>query len=570
MKYAIKWGLTSFLAALLVNGTALAGPALQYRGPTNEAPQGLVAPGMDGTIGTQRLQSKSGRVEGDARWEFWWELNRDRYLRTALRTNERLVSGTDADVFYSAEPKREKQLSAEELHSSIRPVLIARLTSSNRDERTISAIALGLAGESGAFSGLRQMLARASSLDRQAAALGLGFLGDPLAIPELGRLLNRAGVPMIDRSKAALGLGFIGGRDAATALKSALHQSLNHRGREAAELQAAIATALGLAGRKESVGVLLRVAEQRENRSVFVRTAAINALGRIGEDAASAALIGLLDDSRAAIRDASAQALGMLKSRQAVPALKTVFTGDGDPAVRSRAAMALGSIGGDGVGDVLVGGLDIRNARVVREFSALALGILGDPAHAPLLRALLHGRQGEGLAGAAAISLGILRDSGAVPALISMSRSARRDHNTRGYAVLALAMLGDPVTRSGVRDLARKPGATQVRRSATMSLGIFPRLSGSRTILASLLEETDPYVRGAAICALGILPRAGAADMLGGIVASRSFSPQAKLDALQALGVLARRGAPSRAEELIRDLNYQSAVPAVLQVARIF
>ena len=566
MKRALIWA----LALLTMTVPAFAGPALNYRGPVNEAPKGLVAPGLEGPIGTERLHSRSNRVEGDARWEFWWEMNRAGFLRRALKTNERMLTGVGGDAFYSAEPRPDRQVSAEHSESSILPALISRLTSLKREERCIAAVSLGLAGESGAFKGLREMLGRGSSVDRQAAALGLGFLGDPLAVPDLEQLMKRPGVPIPDRSKAALALGFIGGSEAVSALEKGLKESLKHRSRDAVDLQAAILSALGLAGGKKQVAALVNVVRMRENRSVLVRCAAINALGRIGDDAACTTLIGLLEDRKASIRNAAAEALGMMKSGQARVGLEKLFAGDGDPAVRCRAAMALARLGGDGVGDLLAGGLEVRNPRVVREFAALALGVLGDHAHALRLRALLDGRQGEGLAGAAAISLGILRDNGAMHLLSAMSRNEGRDHSVRGYAVLALGMLGDPVTRKSVGDLARKPGATHVRRTATISLGLFPRVSGSRAILASLFEETDPYVRGAAISSLGIFPREGVADMLLGIVESRGFSAQAKLDALRALGVLARRGAPSRAEELLSDLNYQTAVSSVLEVAGLF
>jgi len=130
MRRALMFALVLFLLATPV----LSGPALNYRGPRNETARGIAGPGEEGLLGTARLHSKSNRVEGDARWEFWWECNRDTYLRRALKTNERLRSGSGGDLFYSAEPKRERQVTAKSLDDRIRPLLLAKLSSPNAEE----------------------------------------------------------------------------------------------------------------------------------------------------------------------------------------------------------------------------------------------------------------------------------------------------------------------------------------------------------------------------------------------------------------------------------------------------
>jgi HEAT repeat protein len=206
----------------------------------------------------------------------------------------------------------------------------------------------------------------------------------------------------------------------------------------------------------------------------------------------------------------------------------------------------------------------------VREYSALALGVLGDSGTQEALRGLLNGRQGEGLGGAAAIALGLMRDVASAPELRTMSRSAARDENARGYAVLALAMLGDPVTRNQVRDLSRKPGAAGQRRSSTLALGMFPRLPAGRAILASLLEDGDPYVRGASIASLTLTPRASVADMLLVVADSKAFTREARLDALSALGVLLRDGRPSRVQALTDNQNHELRQPVVDFLAGVF
>jgi len=560
--------LIAVAATLLAASTAMAGTAAQYRGPANESPRGLTGPG-DGVIGSERLVSRSRQVEGLTRWEFWWEMNRERFLRMAFLANGRTVSD-EAVASFVAAPSPADQVTGDQVKLRIVPAVVARLKSRDPQERSLAALSLGEARVSAAFGPLHKMLSNGSPGDRRAAAIALGLLGEPLAAPALHELVGRRGVAPAERAYAALAIGFLGDAASAPVLRTALKESLKHRGAGMAEFQSACATGLGMLKDRASIPMLSKVARRRANRADIVRPAAICALGRIGDSASVPLILPLMEDGDVEVRRATAQALGVLAEAQAKPSLLRAFESDGDISVRNFAALALARIGGPDVDKALLAGLSIRNPKAVQGFSALALGLTGRPEHAPRLRSILNQNQESSLMSAAAIALGLLRDSVSWPALRAIAGDRTRNPELRGYAILSLAMQGDPVTRGRLRVFARETGAIHVRRSATMAMGLYEDGAASRSLLASLFEETDPWVRGAAISALSLKARSAALDPLLGILESRGFSKVAKKDALAALGVMARGGRPSAIEDLAANVNYRSMSDAVATLTALF
>jgi len=77
------------------------------------------------------------------------------------------------------------------------------------------------------------------------------------------------------------------------------------------------------------------------DREVQVREAAIQVLGRIGDEKAVPFLIKKLDDRSVAIRLSAIRSLGQIKDQRAVPFLKKIADGDQDDLIRNEAASAL-------------------------------------------------------------------------------------------------------------------------------------------------------------------------------------------------------------------------------------
>jgi len=554
--------LTTALALVLLAGTGFPGTAEHYRGPVDENPRGLFGPGMSGPFAVPRLVSRSRQVEGESRWEFWWEMNRERFLLRAAARNAAGPGDGPGAAFAMAAPEFDLVAPAD-VEKRIIPALLARLESADAEERAAAAIALGKARATKAFGALRSMLERGTRTDRRAAAIALGLLDEPLAIPALLKFLGRTGASPEDLSYAALGLGLIGAEEAAGPLHRALVESMRHRGREIEELQASLATALGLLEHAGSAPTLAKLATGKSGRSAEVRSAAAFALGRIDEPASVSVLAALLADSKVDVRRAAAQALARLGAPAAKSALFDAFEKDGDPNVRGLAAVALAEIGGRDVGKRLVAGLQRRNPRAVRGFSALALGILGDAEQAPHLRKLLGLKSETSLVSAAAVGLALVGDSVSMPVLWRIASDRSRPDALRGYAVVSLAMLGDTVTRGRLFTFARETGAEDLRRSATLAVGLYRDLPAGPLVLGSLFEERDPFVRGAAISALGSDARKSVLDSLLTVAGTPGFGRDARIDAVTALGSIAQLGRPSALSGLARNVNYRSMSSAV-------
>jgi hypothetical protein len=161
-----------------------------------------------------------------------------------------------------------------------------------------------------------------------------------------------------------------------------------------------------------------------DNSDADVREHAATALGKSGDKDVVPALIGALDDRDATVREHVATALGRLGDKRAIPALILVLQTDPDARVREHAASALGMIGKDedsyrnlvevyerdravrvrahaayGLGrmreerafDLLVDGLESRHAEI-RMNCAEGLGWLGDPRAGSYLEEALNDR----------------------------------------------------------------------------------------------------------------------------------------------------------------------------------
>jgi HEAT repeat protein len=556
--------ITLVLLASLAFAPVFGATSRQYRGPAGENPRGLFAPGS-GVIGTSRLGSKSRQVEGEARWEFWWETNRDRFLRRALDANTGQIAGDATFPALAGAGDEDELISRDDIRKRIVPLLLARLDSSDSEERALAAFALGKARVPEAFGPLRKMLAERDGGERRAAALALGFMAEPLAAPALIEFIGRRGVSPAERAYGALALGFLGSQEGAPALRLALVESFEYRGQAIEEFRAAVVAALGMLRDKESVPILRRVL-QSPTSGAEIRAASVIALGRIGDGAGIAAVMKGVEDNHVEVRRAAVQALGIFGDALAKPALIQAFEQDGDVQVRNFAAIALAEIGGSGVLNPLVSGLARTNPRALRGYSALALGILGDASAVPELRKIIEMKDESSLRGAAAIGLALLGDLGSKPRLREFAADEAEDDGLRSYAIMALSLQGDPVMRARLPGLSVEAVSSEVRRSATLSFGLYRQIPAGRPILSSILAETDAHVRGAAVAALSLRPRKDVLDELLTVASVPGVVSDMRKDALVALGAIAMAGEVSPVERMLKHLNHRSVSGAVAGV----
>ncbi|MDD1706235.1 MAG: HEAT repeat domain-containing protein [Methanoregulaceae archaeon] len=224
------------------------------------------------------------------------------------------------------------------------------------------------------------------------------------------------------------------------------------------------------------------------NRDPAVQYEAVEALGKIGDPAATEALIeALTGDQYSGIRWKAAEALGKIGA-PAVPGLIRALKNPDDD-IRWKAAVTLGEIGdARAVGPLLelLGDED----RFVRSRASYALGLIGTPAVEGLRNALVSG--GIETRRGAVAALGMITNPGAVEALIldldDPSEEVRQD------VIAALIRQGEPAFNPLVQAL-NAAGQRRVE-SAAMALAGSGRPEAF-TALTRALDTADPAVRPA-------------------------------------------------------------------------
>lgn len=329
-----------------------------------------------------------------------------------------------------------------------------------------------------------------ADLDSQSAAAVESAGGGKAAVEKL--IGSLAGPDPQLRRQAAWALGEIRDGRAVDALAKALHDQDGF-------VRTAAGEALSKIGRPAADALIAVL----DNRDVGVRIIAARALGRIGDRCAAERLATAVKDDDPAVCRGAIWALGKVKDRRGVPALMDVLRDD-DPLNREFATWALGDSGEPAVA-ALVAALGDERAET-RDSAVRALGVIGKPATAPLMAAL---QDQQGLVRAqAAQALGIIGSSEAVPALLPLlededrlvrSRAAGALGSVAGAGVLAplLAALQDT--------------APEVRSCAAEGLGRAKDLRAVAALIDSAKDE-NPLVRRAAVAALGEIgdSRAGA------------------------------------------------------------
>jgi len=510
----------------------------QYRGPSNEVPRGGSV-FLDPPSGGEGARS----AEGWARWEFWFEYEKDALLRGALGIPRgATITGPG---FPAAPDPGYDPLRPGDLDGRLLPALRAALRDPAVEVRIAALLALGNAKDAPSRAAMEERLARGSAAERRAAALGLGFLGDPLSLPALQRALADP-EPEV-RSMAVLSSGLLGSRDAAPGIRALLDRSLEVSGREAREVRVAAVTALGLLGDRASVQVLTRVLAARSLRDDRLRAHAATALGRVAEVAALPSLIAAAkEDSDASVRRAATLALGAFRGREVEAGLVGILDGDADALVRGFAALSLARSAGGGAVAVLAERTGIRFPRGLRGFAALGLGLTGaaDSAAPPL-------RAEDSRRGAASVALGLLRDRASSARMLEVAADRSSSPELQGYALLGSALTGDPA--SG------KPVAAALRDG------------GPALLLRLLIDARDPTVRGAAILGLGLAPDRGAVPLLADIAGDpEAAGSMMRVQAATTLGQVAlRRGLPPVAR-LGAGLDYRALTDDLAAVTRLF
>lgn len=561
-------------------GTSPGTPGPQFPAtpqPGNPTGPGGARPGLPtGPGGTIPGAGGPGGVTGPMQsgpdldaWQFWWELNKPRFLQIKSHIASSggvITQGSGDDLLSGVQVRDSMRPSKSQLVSEVVPELLrAARTETNRDIRSACVVALAKIGECEdqvvpLFKGL---LADPDQELAETAALSLGILGSPSAIPTLrdlyfdepaGRALviNKKEVPYRTRTFAAYGLGLIGAAsgeaDVAREIQTCFLKFLDGPGqsrRTPRDLRVATVLSLGVVPDPDgvAVGSLWRFVENHLEKEKLVSSHIPTSIARLVRKSPPAirqktvedllALAKRTEERRAPdVRASVMQALGMITvlsdpfAKTVVAELQTRVTSETAkaPVVSHFSIMALGEISGTGApGNELDRFLMERASQMggrvaSRAWAALALGVSGfyqaaskarvegHPA-IPVLSDMLQNIKNPEQQAAYAVGLGLLGAKEAAQPILACLDRVKTD-SVRGYFATALGLMdyreATPRLQELVRTSTRRP---EVMRECAMALGLLSDKSVVPT-LTDLLKNPENQtlaVQAAIAMALGFV-----------------------------------------------------------------
>ena len=500
----------------------------------------------------------------EERWEFWWEFNHDAYvnLRPSLLN---APSGGAAPAFAPFDADARGRI--------LVPALVELLRDKDEVVRSAATLALARLQDPSVLPYLANAAVGDPSLPvRNNALIALGISRIPKAVERLKLTMFDETAPDESRVFAAVSLGMNGSPEGSATLRSALVV-----GNESAlpyTVRLAATWALGLAGDPGNAPFLRNLVNAK-GLDETAHALAIEAIGRVGDRAANATLVGALESAHSVVRRSAAIVLGVVgrpEDADVVRALEHALDADPDQTVRSFAALSLGRIAGIGAPAIverLRARFKTETARQ-RSFLALALGISGYQAAGTELMAAFRDEGSESLRGAYATALALLDQKEAVPELRAAFRK-EKSPDLRGYLAYALGRLGDVEVANDLRLILAQQNSPQLLYWSAVALGLL----GDRPAQQFLEEEcrkggVDQVTRGSWLYALGSIGDQTAAPFLIETAKSQKETAFMRALATAALGMLADEDRAPLTAAFSRDHNYTMSLAFVPELYYLF
>ena len=291
----------------------------------------------------------------------------------------------------------------------------------------------------------------------------------------------------------------------------------------------------------------------QEDVNTYVRTAAAESLGYLGDERAIFPLMDALRDSCSFVRRAAAIALGQLHAKEAQVALLHALE-DSNYYVRRAAINAIGKLGVTDLGNVLVPLLDIQDPRI-RRTTITALQRLGYHEAVPALMEMLNtyleepSQRDLPVVKTLVVALGKLQ---ATEAVLLLTRVLRGYVGARSVAAKALGRIGDPTAGPALVEVLRARSAG-LRLAALRSLREL-RYAEATSDVREFLASPDPRLRReAALTAARLGDNTATPYLL--TMAREDASPLARPAAVEALGYVQDADVLPQLLPLVDDVN---------------
>jgi len=593
------------------------GPAPVTPPDGHTTPDGQTPPPVPGPSPSGGNRPKTSPVTYDS-WRFWWAYNNDDILN--LRTPEQVVSTYSPLAHGGGDRENRRDAQRPTQHAVVKAVLPALLASiDRRDEHQdvqggaiIAAAKLGTGKLIPLFEDViwnRRKNARGERIDfgpqaRESAVLALGILPnlDDAALAQARRILLAVvaddSLRTRERTWAAVALGLRRDREAVAPLLELLPLRYPDD-----NVPAGIVAGLGLIGdaraRPDLEEIFVEGRFRGRDVNARVRPFAGYALGKLGDPAALPALLKVLGSRRsgALITRSAALATGALvehasadaKAEAANALLKVLRGSRGDATTRNFALIALGRAGTQ---PALLALLDEaeNGPYSSRPFAALGLGThifyadrdakdgSGAPVDAALRKKIVErlARVSDRLKdtetrAAFLLARGLVKDTDARDELIDVA-SRRGDATLRGFACVALGLLGEP--REDVKEALRTALAERVspdlRRDAATGLGLLRDAETVPYLLSELGTATSFAVQAQIVSAIGTIGDQRALAPLVTLLEDGKQSANVRALAAVGLGLIGDRQPLPALARVSRDYNYRATVPDLDELLYIF
>jgi len=221
-----------------------------------------------------------------------------------------------------------------------------------------------------------------------------------------------------------------------------------------------------------------------------------------------------------------------------------------------------------------------------RPYGALALGLVGraigeralvleyGQLRLDALRVLRAGLRSKGIdkrsQAAFATALGMLRDEGSKKDLVEILRDRQEDKELRGYAAVALGLIGTPspdVTKA-VKDAMREHSSEELRSQTAIALGLLGAADAVPTLLDELKGAESQNVQGQVVIALAKIGDARAIEPMVALL--RSDKPDlTRALACAGLGLIGDLEWIPSLSRISKDINYLAVGDVISEVLSI-
>lgn len=520
--------------------------------PVRPGVGGIPSPNGRGFGGVSRGKKKGKNPY--LNWNFWWDLNDDRYLLLKKKVRHTSSFSDNKDTFLGGlEQDSVVGVTQKKIRQEIIPAITLALKDNYYDTRAAAAIALGKVAfkeDTDAFNRISELLKDKSKQVREAACLGLGLLEHKNSFTTLLSVAKDKKNLLRTRCFAIIGSGLALRNQKNTSESNIALCDLVGSKSEPRDIRIAATTALQLC-RDTGYSIVLYDIFTNKEDDPFVRAHVGITLAKLDATYAISELTGGLNSKNTNVASSSAIALGMLaksKDKKIINSLRRMAISGSNRGAKNFSIMSLGEIGSPEGMKSLINRF-LKGTEMDKSFAALSIGVYGfngnftDSSEKLFVSKLIHDGytkvKSPSLKGSYGLALGLLNYT-------ESAKSIRDDLNrigsqeTQGYLSIALALMDDKDSIPDIQNLVKRRGDPDRRKLASMALGMLGD-PGAVNLLEQVIQESSSSksILAAATVSLGHIGDSSAINTLVSISTKASeYSDISRAFAVVALGYL--------------------------------